>query len=255
MAAVCNLSAVDQHLFVKTAKKKTKDELDCLRKNEASEASDLKEPPFVGGFKNVHKHLYSEGSRKGEFCVWKVFKIGSVFADSYFGAELKVVKETAEIVDKFNRANVSRLKILVNQPAVWVTMDGRKELGLVEPFISNFQKFNSNSGWSTTNNGEEAHLLLQALSHFSYHNTSGQRVICDLQGGIYPGAIILTDPVVTSRMRGQFGPTDFGVEGMETFFARHICNRFCDRYISVIVYLFFTIIFFILVVGLCPERK
>jgi hypothetical protein len=55
-----------------------------------------------------------------------------------------------------------------------------------------------------------AHNVLQALSHFSYHYTSGQFVLCDLQGGIYKHAAVLTDPVVHSQDR-RFGPTDLGM--------------------------------------------
>ncbi|KKY37459.1 putative elongation factor 2 kinase [Diaporthe ampelina] len=58
------------------------------------------------------------------------------------------------------------------------------EKSLVEPFIRNFQKFNNNAGrvyfqgtpWSDA---------LQALSHFSYHYSRCQMLLCDIQGGAY----------------------------------------------------------------------
>ncbi len=73
------------------------------------------------------------------------------------------------------------------------------------------------SGWAE---------CMQALSHYSYHVSSGQFVLCDLQGGIYEGGIVLTDPVVHSRDR-VFGVTDLGDQGISTFFSSHTCNRFC----------------------------
>ena len=51
---------------------------------------------------------------------------------------------------------------------------------------------------------------MQALSHYSYHVSSGQFVLCDLQGGIYSDGAIITDPVIISRSAGTYGPTDLG---------------------------------------------
>lgn len=45
---------------------------------------------------------------------------------------------------------------------------------------------------------------MQALSHFSYHFSDGNLLLCDLQGGIAQDHIILTDPVILSKER-KFG--------------------------------------------------
>mmetsp|Transcript_20263 Transcript_20263/g.23286 ORF Transcript_20263/g.23286 Transcript_20263/m.23286 type:complete len:142 (+) Transcript_20263:556-981(+) len=102
---------------------------------------------------------------------------------------------------------------------------GRKKKKLVEPMLEGeFFKFNSNSGYT---NGAE---LMQALSHFSHHYTDGQHLLCDLQGGNYDDAYVLTDPVVMSNDNSKiYGPTDLGSEGIENFFARHQCGLFCRR--------------------------
>jgi hypothetical protein len=39
---------------------------------------------------------------------------------------------------------------------------------------------------------------MQALSHYSYHTSGGQFLVCDLQGGIYRDGVIL-DPIILSR--------------------------------------------------------
>lgn len=59
-----------------------------------------------------------------------------------------------------------------------------------EPFIENYKKFNSNTGWHDSNSSWPK--VMQALSHFSYHITAGQYLLCDLQGGIYKDSAILT---------------------------------------------------------------
>lgn len=67
---------------------------------------------------------------------------------------------------------------------------------------------------------------MQSISHFSYHASGGNSLLCDLQGGIYSNGVVLTDPVVMSRKQ-LYGPTDLGSGGIETFFARHVCNQYC----------------------------
>lgn len=68
---------------------------------------------------------------------------------------------------------------------------------------------------------------MQALSHFSYHTSSGQFVLCDLQGAVYKRSVVLTDPVIHSR-NSRFGATDMGVKGIEHFFHHHHCNEYCS---------------------------
>ncbi len=68
---------------------------------------------------------------------------------------------------------------------------------------------------------------MQALSHFSYHATGGQFVLCDLQGGIYGNGVILTDPVILSRKGRRYGLADLGPKGISNFFSKHECNEYC----------------------------
>ena len=74
-------------------------------------------------------------------------------------------------------------------------------------------------------------LVIQAVSHFSYHTSGGQFVLCDLQGGIYHDGAVLTDPVILSRKK-LYGPTDLGPTGISSFFSRHVCNEFCRSHWS-----------------------
>lgn len=68
---------------------------------------------------------------------------------------------------------------------------------------------------------------MQALSHWSYHSTGGQRVLVDQQGVFGPRGAIITDPVILSTTVGAFGVTDLGPAGIASFFARHVCGCFC----------------------------
>ncbi len=199
------------------------------RENLASRALISRDEVYAkGGFKVVFLGEYTHGQRKGQKCVSKEFMDRQVYEEAFFAMELEVVKRAVRVVAKFNELRFIDRKIMINVPQVWMytgeEMNGTKSL--IEPFIEDFEKFNSNSGWS--GNGTAWHDVMQALSHFSYHMSGGFMVLCDLQGGVYADGVVLTDPVVLSRSQ-QLGPTDLGIDGILTFFARHKCNGYCRR--------------------------
>ena len=49
---------------------------------------------------------------------------------------------------------------------------------LVEDYLPEFQKFNSN----TMTCAGYGHLSIQAFSHWTYHHTKGKYLFCDCQG-------------------------------------------------------------------------
>ncbi|KAL7526684.1 hypothetical protein ACHAXR_002627 [Thalassiosira sp. AJA248-18] len=136
-----------------------------------------------------------------------------------------------ELVKEWNSRRMIDKIVQVNIPSVWTfdyavigsPISGKKVL--VEPFIHNYQKFNSNTGWA--DNDTPWPRVMQALSHFSYHVSSGQFVLCDLQGGVYGDSVVLTDPVILSRNK-MYGVTDLGPRGISSFFSNHVCNEFCS---------------------------
>jgi hypothetical protein len=68
----------------------------------------------------------------------------------------------------------------------------------------------------------------QCFSHFTYVQSDGKNLVCDIQGvwNEYDG-YVLTDPVIhhksQTRERGSNGKTDKGPEGMRRFFHSHRC--------------------------------
>jgi hypothetical protein len=197
------------------------------RENNATEAI-VYDPIFASGsFKNVSKGKYTNGEKVGEDCVCKYLKSGSVFEESYFQTELKVVEKALEIINNFNKEKVINLNIWLNKPGIWTFVPGSENEGekvLVEPMISNFEKFNSNTGWTPEESSPWSDVM-QALSHYSYHSTNRHLLLCDLQGGVIENGAVITDPIIMSSTR-EYGPTDLSHEG-PTFFANHTCNQFC----------------------------
>lgn len=111
------------------------------------------------------------------------------------------------------------------------TSDGTKYL--IEPFIRDFCKYTSNNGWINKEASWEGQAL-EAFTHYSYHKSGGSLIICDLQGRYRHDRFNrkrcrfeLTDPAICSRAR-SYGPTDLGEKGIETFFANHQCNKYCE---------------------------
>lgn len=136
-----------------------------------------------GTFKNVWKGTYTRGTRAGQECVAKEFKTGSVYEEHYFEEELAIVNRAQRVIDAWHEADIINRRIVLNTPEIW-TYEGSGHMNLMEPMIENFEKFNSNTGWADITGGAWSEAM-QALSHFSYHNSGGQFVLCDLQGGVY----------------------------------------------------------------------
>ncbi|KAK4007968.1 alpha-protein kinase 1 [Daphnia magna] len=204
---------------------------DYARENKSTDAKIFCNTIFASGsFKNVYRGEYTKGERAGEECVCKIFKSGSVYEESYFQVELKVVAKALEIVNKFNRDKHIDQNIWLNQPAVWTFIEGNKngEKAIIEPMITNFEKFNSNTGWTPEESSPWINAM-QSLSHFSYHTTNRRLLFCDLQGGIYKDGFVLTDPVIMSTNQ-EYGPTDLGAHGISTFFASHRCSKYCKAH-------------------------
>ncbi|POS73707.1 hypothetical protein DHEL01_v207898 [Diaporthe helianthi] len=193
------------------------------RNNNATAADINRDRLFATGtFKNVWQGRYIAGARTGEACVAKEFKSGAgsaAFEDHYFQEELNIIERAQSIIDSWHaaRGGQHHHRIVMSRPQIWqYRRNGRK--ALVEPFILNFQKFNSNTGWVAHGSGgarpDSWCEAMQALSHFSYHVTGGQFLLCDLQGGMHGDVFC--------------GPGDLGPNGIHAFFRRHKCTRFCD---------------------------
>lgn len=160
------------------------------RTNDATNANIDKTRIFASGtFKDVWAGVYTGGARQGQRCVAKEFKTGSVYEDHYFEEEMRTIRRTTKIVDDFEAAGVIAEggRILVNTPAIWEYEDTGHKC-LTEPMIDNFEKFNSNTGWAPIL-GTDWSDAMQGLSHFSFHNSNGRLLLCDIQGGVYSNGL------------------------------------------------------------------
>jgi hypothetical protein len=172
------------------------------------------------------------GNRNQQEAVCKAFKpYYREMEAEFFVSDFKVADRAIELAEKWNASCEVGKEILITRGDV-MQIGGTKYM--VEPLIRYYQKFTSNNGWIADESDVGSAVLgLEAFSHFSYHKTGGQLIVCDLQGRYRHNKFNksrsrfeLTDVAICSRQR-QYGPTDLGEKGIETFFANHTCNGFC----------------------------
>ena len=103
-----------------------------------------------GKYKFVLKGQYDR-SRVG--AALKFLKSGTTFSSDCFLDDVRAAEAALPYISGFHQyiahtAFRGHVSIKINIPAVWEQSDGnlRGQKMLVEPFIGNFQKFNSNSG-------------------------------------------------------------------------------------------------------------
>jgi len=97
------------------------------------------------------------------------------------------------------------------------------------------EKFNSNNG-----SGSAQHDFPDFLSHWSYVNSGGDHLLCNLQGhrGVVGSPVVggstnyylFKDPVILSRNRGTYGISDTGQRGINNWLNRHQCNWLCTHF-------------------------
>lgn len=185
-----------------------------------------------GAFRIAYGGTYIGGNRNNQEAACKRFKNKyRVLENEFFSNDFKVADRAIEYAEEWNDFCEAGKRILMTRGDVH-TINGTKYL--VEPLIRYFEKFTSNNGWIADENEVGwAVLAMEAFSHFTYHRSGGNLIVCDLQGRYRHDKynrkrcrFELTDPAICSRHR-QYGPTDMGEKGIESFFSNHVCNKFC----------------------------
>ena len=184
-----------------------------------------------GAFRMAYAGTYIGGNRNQQEAVCKCFK------KKYLPLEKEFFKHDYFVADKAIGFAEDWNQFCEDDEEILVTKGDIKKIGntryLVEPLIRYFTKFTSNNGWISEDTGWTVKAM-EAYSHFTYHRSGGQMIVCDLQGRYRhnrfdnsKSRFELTDPAICSRRR-TYGPTDLGEKGIESFFANHVCNQFCN---------------------------
>eukprot|EP00667_Euglena_gracilis_P007168 EG_transcript_7226 len=163
-------------------------------------------------------------------CVAKVFRSANAREEAYF-ADVEMHSLCSALAKQYNRFNPPK-KVTFTEPCVIQCLsrtspgeDGLLTL-IVEPLLEGqFTKYSNNAGYVDY---LAARATPHAFSHFTYHFTRGQLLVCDIQGV----GDMYTDPQIHSNKKGGgvWGEGDLGAEGMERFFATHQCSSLCQHF-------------------------
>ena len=213
--------------------------------------ADFEETPFAQG-KSRYAFLgtlYGNGPKNRKKCVGKVFKesLGCPMARSRerWLRDIEIAQRAQELAEdwnfmvKTNKPPYFRIPVIakvgersiISSLADLYPFHGSAPIDIkpneyvaIEDFIpGKYEKFNSNTGW-TVNDG---HRFSPAFSHFTWWKTGESELVCDLQGVRTDFSYELTDPAIHSWER-QYGRTDMGQRGIDSFFSSHKCNPLCD---------------------------
>jgi Alpha-kinase family len=188
-----------------------------------------------GSFRKCFAGTYVGGNRNGQEAACKRFKSEYRYEeDEFFSQDFKIIEQTIMIATDWNEFCDQGKEILVNKGSIHIcSVSGIKYL--VEPLIRNYEKFTSNSGGIGDTDLWDVRCM-EAFTHYSYHRTGGSMIVCDLQGrhkfdkyANSKSRFELSDPAICSRAR-HYGPTDLGEKGIDSFFASHKCNEFCQAH-------------------------
>lgn len=186
-----------------------------------------------GQFRTAYAGTYVGGNRNQQEAVCKAFRPEyRELEREFFATDSQVNEKAIELAEQWNEMCPSGKEILITYGSVH-RLGGKGYL--VEPLIRYFEKFTSNNGWiASMDDVGWAVLAMEAFSHFTYHRTGGLLIVCDLQGRYRHDRynqskcrFELTDVAICSRRR-SYGVTDLGEKGIESFFANHYCNKFCN---------------------------
>ncbi|KAI7960455.1 hypothetical protein MJO29_005523 [Puccinia striiformis f. sp. tritici] len=92
-----------------------------------------------------------------------------------------------------------------------------------------FVKYSSNMNFNVSSNqkGMDSDLLslMNALTHWSYNQSQGQRLVCDLQGF----GPVLTDPQLADLNADSWAEGNSVDEGIQAFLDQHHCTAVCNQ--------------------------
>ena len=188
--------------------------------------------PFAEG---VSKHAYKARMISPRDCdiVVKTSKDKRTMQKDDWDMDVKMAETSEELAKAFNEESGTSRQLHFRQPIpMKVITSTRSESQfkdgsyvLVEAYLEGeYTKWNSNYDFVN----EEDVTSLQAFSHFTHKKTNGKLLICDIQGVKDANQYSLTDPAIHSD-EGQYGSTDLGKQGMEAFFKKHKCEKYCSK--------------------------
>lgn len=167
----------------------------------------------------------------GSKIVVKRFRQSVRWSRDDWAKDIKAMEVVADFADRWNAKDLTKRKLKVHKSEILPVTDSKSSqfptdsFIMLEPFLEgDYQKWNSNSGYV-----HWPQLAIHAFSHWTFEESGGKQLVCDLQGVLTDDEYIITDPCVMSLDAGTFGMTDCGKYYMEEWMRDHKCNDFCNK--------------------------
>jgi hypothetical protein len=156
-----------------------------------------------------------------------------------YDEELLIVKQDlqAQAVCVFLAAKFSELaetsdytiRYLQTRGVEFTDSEGRKRFGSLEAVLpGEFIKWCNNTNFTLSSSDKNFSSHVAAFSHWTYEATNRYLAVVDTQGVKHDErTFLLTDPAIHSSQISRFGQTNFGKEGIDLFFKKHVCNITC----------------------------
>ena len=186
-----------------------------------------------GASRRAYRAMRWTPGKYGTRAVVKEYMEEYTWAQGDWKTAERIYKETKEFAARFNQVSNTNYPIDVVdysiEKVISQSRDKTPKLGewvMVEDYLEgNFQKYISNNGWVKPQCMTD-YISMPAFAHWSWVNTRGRKLVCDLQGIRNDDGYILTDPAILS-LQQEYGATDLAVHGMGLFFMTHQCTNFC----------------------------
>ena len=191
----------------------------------------IAECPFAQG--EVRYAFYAQQNEGGTFeaKIQKEFKAQDAERNTFAKYQEALFTHIAAkfLADEFNKVKpgecesityceASIVEYHTREPPVYVMQEEKL------PGEQHYKKFSSNTGYVAP--GED-YAAIAAFSHWTFHASSGELMVTDLQGVKGRSEYKLTDPAIHCTDLCRFGGTNLGKNGFRKFFATHFCNNYC----------------------------
>jgi hypothetical protein len=197
------------------------------------------EPFGNGAFRTVHYMLLPRGRHHHELfvikCATESAKAPPPIAQHNCFADVRMQTEAGRLAALYNAVKPPKevhflpsAAVHFAQPAMMpdaLKRFAEQQYAAVEPLVlGEYIKWSNNLDYLSP----MGHMTPLAFSHFTYEASSGECLVCDIQGvqSGRGGGYIFTDPQIHGTIR-RWGKGDLGREGIRLFFSAHKCNDVC----------------------------
>jgi hypothetical protein len=172
----------------------------------------------------------SKSLNTSRMLVYKRYRKPPVSNCLYF-KDVYMQMKAGEYAEKFSKQageKGMKLKVEMVHAAVMKTKDGIYYGIEPELNFAKYKKWSGNGFLPEDIFSDDSSIVPLAFSHFTFKESKGKELVCDLQGVKERNTYMLTDPQIhTDPQNAEYGMGNLGKEGIDKFFEGHRCSPLC----------------------------